>query len=175
MHEDDIFEEEQQIAEERAINIGNAILTRPVGALKRRHAVTVAKHTSIRDAIQQMVESRTGCVLVEDGGRLAGVFTERDVLRKIATSLIDIDRTPVETVMTADPETLSTDAPIAYALNKMSVGGFRHIPLLDADGRPDGVVAMRDIVDFMVDLFPGAVLNLPPEPGGNIARTREGA
>ena len=77
--------------------------------------------------------------------------------------------------MTPDPECLTPGDRIAYALNKMSVGGFRHIPLVDEDGRPVGVVAMRNIVDFVVDLFPGEVLNLPPSPGLSISREREGA
>jgi CBS domain-containing protein len=76
--------------------------------------------------------------------------------------------------MTPDPECLTLEDGISYALNMMSDGGFRHIPLIDAEQHPTGVVAMRDIVDYMVDLFP-AVLNLPPSPALGIAREREGA
>jgi hypothetical protein len=57
----------------------------------------------------------------------------------------------------------------------MSLGGFRHIPLVDDDGSPTGVVAMRNIVDYIVDLFPNEILNLPPSPGLSISRAREGA
>ena len=74
-----------------------------------------------------------------------------------------------------DPETLSPDSPMAYALNVMSLGGFRHIPLVDAKGRPVGVVSVRDIVNHLVDHFSDKVLNLPPRPGGDIPRSREGA
>ena len=77
--------------------------------------------------------------------------------------------------MTRDPECLTPDDGIAYALNKMAVGGFRHIPLVDTQGSPQGIVAMRDIVEYLVDLFPQGVLNLPPSPNLAIARTREGA
>jgi hypothetical protein len=63
----------------------------------------------------------------------------------------------------------------AYALNKMNVGGFRHSPLVDEKGKPVGVVAMRNIVDYIVHLFPEEVLNLPPSPNHTISRAREGA
>lgn len=174
-----IILEEELIAEERAIDaarLGAAITKRPIRKLPTlRDPVCVAPAVSVRHAVGAMNEHRTGCVLVVDAGRLVGVFTERDVLTKIIGQGIDLDATPVAQVMTADPECLTLDDGIAYALNMMSVGGFRHIPLVDAARSPTGVVAMRDIVDFIVDLFPEEVLNLPPSPAHGIAREREGA
>jgi len=77
--------------------------------------------------------------------------------------------------MTPDPEVLGLADPIAYALNKMSVGGFRHIPLVDATGRPVGIVSVKDIVDYIVDFFPNDVLTVPPEPSqGERWRGRDG-
>jgi CBS domain-containing protein len=137
--------------------------------------VTVASEVSIREAIRAMNDRRVGCVLVVDEGLLAGVFTERDVLTKVVALSLNVDRTPVSEAMTRDPECLTLDDGIAYALNMMSVGGFRHIPLVDAERRPTGVVAMRNIVDYIVDLFPSEVLNLPPSPQHGITRSREGA
>jgi CBS domain-containing protein len=175
---EDIILEEEAIADERAADaarLGAAILHQPIRALATLKApVTVAPAASIRSAIASMNEHSAGCVLVEEGKRLVGIFTERDVLTKIVGATIDIDRTPVATMMTRDPETLSPDDRVSFALNKMSVGGFRHIPLVDDDGRPVGVVSMRNVVDFMVELFRPDVLNLPPDPA-NIARAREGA
>jgi len=113
-------------------------------------------------------------VLVEKAGRLVGIFTERDVLTKVVGTTLDIDRKFVDAVMTPDPEALGPDDLVTYALNKMSVGGFRHIPLVDADERPVGIVSMRNVVDFIAELFRTQVLNLPPSPN-NITRTREGA
>ncbi len=167
MHDEDLYEEEQIL--------GAAILTKPIRALNLQPPITVPRGMSISEAVSHMVENGVGCLLIEDGGRLAGIFTERDVLRKVVPARLDAERTAVEAVMTANPETLSPDDVIAYALNKMSLGGFRHVPLVDKDGRPVAVVSMRDVVDFMVDLFPTAVHNLPPEPGLGISRTREGA
>ena len=66
--------------------------------------------------------------------------------------------------MTPDPEVLTPDAPIVYALNKMSVGGFRHVPLVDELQRPVGIVSVKDIIDYIVDFFPNDVLTVPPDP-----------
>lgn len=174
---DEIILEEEAIADERtaeAARLGAAILHQPIRELATvRPPICVSPHTSVRSAIEQMNRHSAGCVLVEEGGRLVGIFTERDVLIKVVGMAMDVEQTPVITVMTADPEFLSPDDRVSYALNKMSIGGFRHIPLVDENGRSVGVVSMRNVVDYMVDLFRAEVLNLPPEPQ-NIA-PREGA
>jgi CBS domain-containing protein len=177
--DEQIILEEESIAEERAIEaarLGAAITKRPIHKLPTlKPPVCVNPDATVREAIAAMNEHRVGCVLVVESERLVGVFTERDVLTKVVARERDTERTAVEAVMTPEPECLTLDDGIAFALNMMSVGGFRHIPLIDGEGRPTGVVAMRNIVDFMVDLFPAEVLNLPPSPAHGIAREREGA
>jgi len=121
-----------------------------------------------------MRKNRQSCVLVTRDGRLSGIFTERDVLMKIVDTGIDLARTPVCSYMTRDPVTLPTDAGVAYALNKMVVEGFHRLPLVDSDGRPTGVVLMRNIIGYLSGFFPKDVLNLPPDPT-KIFRRREGA
>jgi CBS domain-containing protein len=108
-----------------------------------------------------MREHHVGCVLVVDGDRLAGILTERDLLLKMEN--IGLDE-PVARLMTPDPETLQLDDPIVWALNRMSVGGYRHVPLVDPDGRPVGILSVKDIVHSIVALFPNEVLTLPPDP-----------
>jgi CBS domain-containing protein len=66
--------------------------------------------------------------------------------------------------MTRAPETLRPSDPVAYAINKMSVGGFRHVPLVDGAGRPAGLVSAGDLLEYLVELCPEEVLNLPPDP-----------
>ena len=171
--------EEESIAEERAVEaarLGAAITKRPIKALPTlKPPVRVAPAVSIRQAVGLMNERGVGCVLVVEAGKLSGIFTERDVLTKVVTAGRDIDQTLVGEVMTREPECLTLDDGIAYALNLMSDGGFRHIPLVDGEGRPTGVVAMRNVVEYIVDLFPNEVRNLPPSPTLAIAREREGA
>ncbi|MGH7786591.1 MAG: CBS domain-containing protein [Candidatus Binatia bacterium] len=177
--DEQIILEEELIAEERAIEaarLGAAMTRRRIGKLPGLRApLCVAPDISVADAVALMTEHRIGCILVVDAGRLTGVFTERDVLTKVVAGGLDAAATRVAQVMTAEPECLTLDDRVAYALNMMSVGGFRHIPLVDSEGRPTGVLAMRDVVDFIVDLFPAEVLNLPPSPAHAIAREREGA
>ncbi len=176
---EEIILEEEDIATERAAelaHLGTAIMRRPIRGLPTlKPPITLSADASVREAVRRMNDASVGCVLVVQGDRLVGVFTERDVLTKIATGSIDADRTRIDEVMTSDPECLTLDDGIAYALNKMSLGGFRHIPLVDDQGRPTGIVAMRNIVDYIVDLFPNEILNLPPSPELGITRAREGA
>lgn len=171
--------EEEEIAEERALEaarLGAAITSRPIRSLSTlKPPVSVVPSASIHEAIDVMNRHRVGCVLVVQQQRLVGIFTERDVLRKVVTTGRNLDTTPVGDVMTANPESLTLDDGIAYALNIMHDGGFRRIPLVDEHGHPTGVVTMRNIVDDIVDLFATDVLNLPPHPTLESAREREGA
>lgn len=171
--------EEQQIAEERDANelrLEAVGLLRTIGELTTLHPVITCERTvSVRQAIEIMQHERIGCVLVVDQDRLIGVFTERDVLTRVAARDVDIDRLPVAELMTPDPECLTADNELVYALNQMSVGGYRHVPLIDDAGRPTGVVSMRDIINYLAALFPQYVLNLPPFPEHGIPRSPEGA
>jgi CBS domain-containing protein len=176
---DEMIHEEERIGEERSNEaswVEEAMLDRPIRDLPTlRLPSCVSRGTSLRQAIDRMVAEKIGCILVVDGDLLVGVFTERDVLTKVVDRPLDLERIPVERMMTKDPECLSPDEPMAYALNKMTVGGFRHVPLIDAEGRPAGLVSMRNIVEYIVDLFPRGILTLPPSPEHSISRTREGA
>lgn len=176
---DDIFEEELKIADKQASDearLAAVGLQRTIGeSLTLQPAITCERHITVRQAIETMQRERIGCILVVEPPRLVGVFTERDVLTKVAAQAVNIDQQQVDTLMTPDPECLRRDNELVYALNQMSVGGYRHIPILDEQGWPIGVVSMRDIVDYLSNLFPQDVLNLPPSPTHGIPRTPEGA
>jgi CBS domain-containing protein len=176
--DEEVLLEEEAVADERAAeaaHVGAAILHRPIRQVATmKPAVCVAPGATIRAAIESMNQRRVGCVLVAENARLLGIFTERDVITKVVAANVDIDKTSIDAVMSRDPESLSPDDRISFALNKMSAGGFRRIPLVDDSGRLAGLVTMRNVVDYLVDLFPTEVLNLPPEPRQS-ARTREGA
>jgi CBS domain-containing protein len=162
---DDAYEDREHIRGE--------ILTTPIDKLVLRTPITVDAAATVVAAVDAMNTHRTGCVLVERDGKLAGIFTERDVLTKVMFR--DGNRSfTVDRVMTANPETLEASATLAFALNRMSVGGYRHIPIVDKKGKPVGVLSMRDVVDFIVGLFPGSVINLPPTPAQAIPKTLDG-
>jgi CBS domain-containing protein len=98
--------------------------------------------TDVDDAIRRMHDKGIDCVLVVDDGRLVGIFTDRDAVLKVAGTNPDDHR--IGALMTHDPVVLRHDETIAVAINKMAVGGFRHIPIVD-NGRPTGVVTARDV------------------------------
>ena len=136
--------------------------------------VVVNGAASLLEAAETMKRHRIGCLLVSGGGTLCGIITERDFMLKVVGTGVDLASARVEDYMTTDPESLGPDDSIAFALNRMSLGGYRHVPLVDADNRPVGVVSVKDVVDYIVGRFPETVLNLPPEPGV-FPGTREGA
>jgi CBS domain-containing protein len=88
-------------------------------------------------------------VLVTAAGRLVGIFTDRDAVLKVAGQQAVGSRS-IATLMTRDPVVLRHDETIAVAINKMAVGGFRHIPIVD-NGRPTGVVTARDVFRHLVE------------------------
>ncbi|WP_371322857.1 CBS domain-containing protein [Dechloromonas sp. ZY10] len=115
--------------------------------------VTAAPETTVRAAARMMAEKRVGAVLVLDGGRLAGIFTERDALNKVLAAGLDADTTPLVQVMVSKLQTIGPDKPLAYALHMMAEAGFRHVPVVDAAGSPLGMVSARDALgQDMVEL-----------------------
>ncbi|HIF64823.1 MAG TPA: CBS domain-containing protein [Deltaproteobacteria bacterium] len=150
-------------------------LREPVSTLEPRKPVVVGPQTPALEAVAVMREQGMGCVLVVRSNRLKGIFTERDVLNNLVGMGTEVAKTPVRKLMTGNPETLRPSDSIAYALNKMSLGGYRHIPLVDNSDAPVGVISVKDIVNYLVKLFPKSVMNLPTLPRGNYAREREGA
>src|SRR5262249_43496023 len=137
------------------------MIREPIRLLDPRRPLALAPSASVREAIRIMREHRIGCVLVVEEERLVGIITERDLLLKLDGP--NLER-PIEAFMTPDPETLTLNTPIVYALNKMSVGGFRHVPLVDDEKHPVGIVSVKDIIDYIVDFFPNDVLTVPPDP-----------
>jgi CBS domain-containing protein len=110
--------------------------------------LTVDPETPVSVAIARMQDSESDCVLVTVDGRLVGIFTDRDAVLKVAG--LERQARPISTLMTRDPVVLRHDETIAVAINKMAVGGFRHIPIVE-DGRPTGVVTARDVFRHLVD------------------------
>jgi CBS domain-containing protein len=143
--------------------VRGAVLETPISDLMAHNTLVVDADATIVSAVNLMNERHTGCVLVEENGKLVGILTERDLLRKVIFH--DGNRSwKVRSVMTPNPQTLRPSASVAYALNKMSVDGYRHIPIVDDAGKAVGVLSVKDIVNFVVEFFPERVFNLPPSP-----------
>jgi CBS domain-containing protein len=174
--EETIYDEDLRYGDDETSGkvLDTHIFREPIKALHLRAGrVAIPLGTTIGEAARVMKEHRIGCVLVEEGGKLVGIFTERDILTKLVGTGYDPAKVQVDGVMTRNPETLTPDDPIAFAMQLMSVGGFRHVPLTDADRRPVGILSVKDIVEYLVEHIPSEILNIPPEPGKH-ARIPEG-
>lgn len=132
----------------------------------------VEQSTTVRQVVAVMQANRCGSVLVCRDGILVGIFTERDALRLMATSADW--QAPIERVMTAKPVTLLATDPVSTAIERMSAGRYRHLPIVDAEGRPVGLLKAASIMHYLVEHFPKTVYNQPPV--AHIAmQQREGA
>lgn len=124
--------------------------------------VLVPAGTTLKETLRAMRASGGGAVLVARGGKVIGIFTERDVLNKLFQGPMD-DTQPVDAFMTERPESLPLDATLGDAVRLMTEHGYRNVPLVDADGRGAGMIAARDIVQYVAEHFPNEVANLPPD------------
>ena len=108
--------------------------------------VTAVKSETVLAAAQQMKSRNIGSLLVVDGTRLIGIFTERDALFRVVAAGRDPSRTTLDEVMTRQPLTIHPDEPFLRALRIMHEGKFRHLPVVEFD-RPLGLLSVRDALD----------------------------
>ncbi|MAF10032.1 hypothetical protein CMK11_06225 [Candidatus Poribacteria bacterium] len=122
----------------------------PITELNVRQPLVVGPHAPAREAIDRLKEKGAGCVLVVDeDGYLLGIFTERDVLQKLAPLPSAAADRAVSEFMTPRPTVLHQDDSIVFALHQMHLGGYRHIPLVDDDEKPRHIVSVRTVVDYL--------------------------
>ena len=133
-----------QVAPESDLNI-------PISTVRMTRPRTIEANRPVRDAIAAMRDDPTGGVVVLDGARVAGIFTDRDVLKKVANTVGAIDE-QVALYMTRDPVVLREDDTMAMALNKMGDGGFRHIPVV-RDGELVGMITVRDVMSWVLGRY----------------------
>ena len=157
------FDEDLGPGDDDVREVRGALLDDTIDVLGPSDPIRLPTTASVQEAVQAMLRRRqAGVLVVDDEGRLCGIFTERDVLTRVVGREADARRTTLGDVMTPRPEALSVDHRIAYAVHCMSVAGYRTVPLVDADGRPTGIVTVTDVIRWLANLFPEAVLNLAP-------------
>jgi len=108
----------------------------------------VSPDTSALEVIEKMKAAGLGCALVMDEGKLVGIFTERDLLNKLTGTNASSPGAAVKDLMSADPETLDETDSVATALNKMSMGRYRHIPVRKADGSYS-VTSIKHVIKYI--------------------------
>ncbi len=133
------------------------MMTDPIADLIPSDPLTVTEETSVRDVIARLIDTGRNCAMVIGAsGDMRGLFTERDVLLRLAHRYADVADRPVSEFMTRDPERVRPDDTIAFGLNRMMVGDFRHIPI-ERDGEALGVVSVRHILGYIQASHPDAV------------------
>lgn len=144
----------------------------PVIRAHPRTPLCIDPTASIREAMAVLRDSCRGCLLICRDNRVAGIFTERDALRLMASEA-DFDQT-IESVMQTSVVTVEYDESVHEAIARMLKGGYRRLPVLNDTGEPIGVLTVKTILHYLVDHFPSVVYTLPPEPHYS-THLREGA
>jgi CBS domain-containing protein len=139
----------------------DAFLSDTVSILVTREPIRLAETASVASALDAMLaQDQVAVVVVDEAGRLSGIATDRDLLKRAADR--DPANSTVGAVMTPDPEALRPDDRICYAVNRMMAMSCRTVPLVDEDRHPVGIVTVDDIAKWLAALFPEAILNLRP-------------
>jgi len=126
----------------------------------------------VTDAVYLMRSERVGCLLVVQQKRLVGIFTERDLMGRVLGVGKPLT-SPISEVMTPNPITVFAKDSIRTAIKKMQSGGHRHLPVIDENNKPVGMLSVNRVIHYLAEHYP-AVYNLPPE-AGSVSNQREGA
>lgn len=119
-----------------------------VSSLEPKPPVAVSPDQAVGEVLRLMVERQVGCVIVQRDEKVLGIFSERDALDRLNVNFAQLAGRPVSQFMTPSPETVESDARIAFAVHKMDVGGYRHLPVV-SQGRLSGVISVRDVLRYV--------------------------
>lgn len=128
--------------------VEQGICAHNISVLCPRQPVCVGPEAPVREVIAEMADKNVGCVLVEESANLLGVFSERDVLNKVALDPGALER-PVSDFMTTSPATATKSESIAFVLQTMDLGGYRHVPIVNSAEIATGLISARDILRFL--------------------------
>ncbi len=141
-----------------------------------RPIITIDINCTTNEAIDLLLVNNVGAAPVVENGTLRGIFSERDVLNRILNKQVgDLDIIGVKEFMIVDPQTARPEDSLNTTILYMARGNYRHVPIVDAEKRPLGMVSIRDVISYLVEEFPQEVLTLPPRPVRDAFKAREGA
>jgi signal-transduction protein with cAMP-binding, CBS, and nucleotidyltransferase domain len=143
-----------------------------VVALGMDPPVVADASTVLRAVVRRMRDERSGCALLTRDGKLAGIFTERDLVLRVVGVEGGLDQ-PVSDWMTPNPDRVQQRDPVLTAIRLMRRRGYRNVPVVDEADQVIGCVRHKDIVDYIAEVYPEQVLNLPPDPD-QVVLEREG-
>lgn len=140
--------------------LDGGFLAQSLGILNPKNPICVNESDSVDSVIKILQKYKIGAVLIKNQlGQLTGIFSERDCLLKIFNYDLNLEQVPIAQLMTKAPTCLGLDATIAYALNIMSLGGFRHVPIIDQSNYPIGIISIKDVMDHIVNQATDDLLN----------------
>jgi CBS domain-containing protein len=122
------------------------------GMHEHRALAVVNDQLSVAEAATMMAGQGIGAVVALRDGGMSGVFTERDLLVKVAAAGLDAASTQVADVMTTDVATITVDDTVEAAVAKMRDGGFRHLPVVDGSGEPFAMLSLRDLIALLTEM-----------------------
>lgn len=137
-----------------------AVVETKIRHLRFNDPLRIESGTPSWEVLSRMRLEKQSCVLVCSGKRCIGIFTERDFLNKVLGKTADLSL-PVDDFMSRDPRTLTVENTVGEAIGMMHERGFRNIPLVDNAGVCIGLLQVRNIIDFMAEVYPEEVLNAP--------------
>ncbi len=155
------------------MNLAKSLKIESVSRLHPRRPLQLAPTQTVAEAVALLRKEQVGCLLVVEANKLVGIFTERDLMRRILAPGKPLTL-PLSECMTRDPAVVHPKDSISAAIARMESGGYRHLPVVDETGRPVGVLSVKQIVHYIVEHFPSTVYNLPPDPNV-VQQAREGA
>ncbi len=127
-----------------------AIMVTPVlSLLTGKDLLVCSPEDTVQKVVRVFQKENKNCVLVYDHKKLVGILSNRDFLLRVAGKYKDLSKVKIKEVMTANPEYVTEDAPIAYVVNRMAMGGCRHVPVLASDGTPYSIVIIKDVLSFL--------------------------
>ena len=141
---------------EPASEVERGLMSDRVTDLSPNTPIVVAPDMRVGDVLKLLIEKHIGCVFVVENDAIVGVFSERNALFRIGADVPKYDDAPVSDFMTPNPRSLDHRAKIAFAVRMMDLGGYRHIPVVDEEGRPTGVISVRDILDYLAGKMTGS-------------------
>lgn len=146
--------------------------TTTVGELTLTQVPVLSPSDTAEQAASAMRAVSHGCAMVCDAGRLVGIITERDLLKLLVVP--ERYRSPLSSVMSSAPRTIGAADRLLDAVRLMDQGGYRRLPVVDAEMRPVGIVDVKTVIGYLVDQMPATVYNQAANALLNV-REREGA
>jgi len=144
----------QEDVREVQTDVERSLMEDQIKSLQPVEPLTVDLKITLKQAIQIMRNKNIGCVVVtDDTGKLAGIFTERDLLQKVAGRNLDHSQCTVEDFMSPVPESSKSEHALAYALHRMIISDIRYLPLVDDNDRPEGIISSRDVIAYIKTRF----------------------